>query len=223
MKSFIFSGLGADQRVFEQIDFGTYSPKFIPWKFVSKNETLSSYAIKMSEEFPENEPFLLIGISFGGILAQEVSKLYPQARILLLASVQYYYQLPLFMRLAGKLNLEKLIPIQLTLKLKRANYWFFGCKTDSEKEILNQVLKETDPIMARWAIGEIMRWKQEKTIDAPLIHIHGDSDKIFPIKKVSPDYVVKNGSHFMTVSQPMLLSRLIRTALIKLENVDLSF
>lgn len=213
MKAFIFSGLGADHRVFEAIDFGPFNPQFIPWTTIAANETLASYALQMSQGFPKDEPFILIGISFGGILAQEVARFYPNASILLIATVQSKSQLPFFMRLTGKLKLHKRFPIQFALKFNRGAHWFFGCQSNGEKAILNQILQDTNPTFARWAIGEIAQWNQLVPTSNPVFHIHGDSDRIFPIKQVNPDKKIKNGSHFMTVSQPDVLSKAIQEGL----------
>lgn len=218
MKAFIFSGLGADQRVFEHIDFGKIHPIFIPWKAISSHENLATYALKMSSGFPKDEPFILLGISFGGILAQEVAKIYPKARIIILASVQSRKQLPFFMRLSGILKLHHLIPFKQILRLKSANHWFFGCKTEEEKHLLDQILAETDPVFARWAIGEIIQWKQLDPLDTTIFHIHGNSDRIFPIKQVAPTSIIENGSHFMTVSQPKKLSTVLQHAISEIVN-----
>lgn len=219
MKAFIFSGLGADHRVFEHIDFGTYTPEFIPWKSVDAKETLNSYAKKMSASFPENEPFLLLGISFGGILAQEVGKLFPQARILLIASVKTRHELTTFMRISGKLHLDKIAPLGSFFKNKKLNYWFFGAKHEAEKRVLSQILADTDPIFTRWAIGEIIRWKKNDYNTNPLKHVHGEADRIFPIRRTHPDICIPDGAHLMTVSQPEILSEKIQLLLNELAGV----
>lgn len=218
---FIFSGLGADHRVFEEINFGAFHPVFIPWEPLSPNESLASYASKMSVDFPQNVSFILIGISFGGILAQEVGKLFPKAKILLIASVRNKYQLPYYMRISGKLHLEKIIPFGAILTQKKMNERFFGVTTGKEKEKLGEILLETDPGFSRWAVGQIMRWDKTTDSDNSIIHIHGSADRIFPIHKTKPDIIVPAGSHFMTVSRADELSPLICMALEKLsdENV----
>lgn len=216
MQCFIFSGLGADQRVFDEIDFGNYHPQFIPWKSVDPDESLSSYAMKMSANFPKKEPFLLIGISFGGILAQEVGKYFPQAKILLLSSVQQRKELPLWMRFFSIFLSEKVIPIRRILKFNRINYSFFGTKTELERQRLSEILNDTDPKFAQFAIGCILRWKKTP-IDNSIVHIHGDNDSIFPIKRVKPDHIISGGSHFMTVSKAAILSPIIQQCLHTLE------
>jgi hypothetical protein len=46
-----------------------------------------------------------------------------------------------------------------------------------------------------------------------LYHIHGEKDKILPIRYTKPDVVVKNGSHFMVWTKAGEVSRLLVEAL----------
>jgi hypothetical protein len=42
----------------------------------------------------------------------------------------------------------------------------------------------------------VVNWKNNWQPD-DLVHIHGDKDKIFPIKKISSAHIVKEGTHMM--------------------------
>ncbi|WP_260129909.1 hypothetical protein [Elizabethkingia anophelis] len=72
-KVYIFSGLGVDERVFDQINFEGLDVEFIDWIKPLKKESLSEYAKRISSELTADNP-TLIGLSFGGILAVEISK-----------------------------------------------------------------------------------------------------------------------------------------------------
>jgi len=212
---YIFSGLGADERVFDQIDFGTFDPVFIPWEPISEEQTLESYAKQLSAQVKTSHP-ILIGISFGGIIAQEMSMLFDQCPVLIIASVKTRLELSPFMRFSGMIGLWKLIPVNKILKNKRLNYWLFGTNTPREKTILDQILADSDPVYTKRAIGMISTWKRRKPVPSKVLQIHGDADHIFRIGNLNPDYMVPNGTHFMTVSQPEKLSQLIQDALDKL-------
>lgn len=212
---YILSGLGADERVFDQIDFGPFSPVFIPWEPISEGQTLESYAHQLKAQVTVSNP-ILIGISFGGMLAQEMSTLLDNCPVLIIASVKTCFELPPFMRFGGKTGLWKWIPITRSLKNKRLNYWLFGARTDREKHILDQILADSDPVFTKRAIGMITTWKRRTPVPSPVLQIHGDADHIFKIGNVNPDYIVAGGTHFMTVSQPEKLSELIQDALNRL-------
>ena len=212
---YIFSGLGADERVFEQIDFGDFSPVFIPWEKVELEQSLESYVKKLSKQVQTPNP-VLIGISFGGMIAQEMSALFGNCPVLIISSIQTRIQLPVFMRAGGRISLHKLIPIKLVLKNRWMNHWLFGTKTEHEKKVLDQILADSDPVFTQWAIHQITTWKRRKEIPAKVIHIHGDQDRIFKIGNVNPDYIIKGGTHFMTVSKHEEVSLVIQEALAKL-------
>lgn len=212
---YILSGLGADERVFDNIDFGAYKPIFIPWESVDPKQSFQSYIRQLSEHVKEPNP-ILIGISFGGIVAQEMSVLLNNCPVLILASVQTRAELPFWMKAGGKIGLQKFIPVKKLLKNKKGNHWFFGTKTSEEKTILNQILADSDPVFTKWAIHQIVSWKRKTPVASKVLHIHGTKDRIFNIRKLHPDYIIEGGTHFMTVSQHEELSFTIQQALDRL-------
>ncbi|TSJ40106.1 alpha/beta fold hydrolase [Fluviicola chungangensis] len=209
---YILSGLGADERVFDQIDFGDFAPVFIPWEPVEHSQSFESYVEQLSRQVKSTHP-ILIGISFGGIIAQEMSALFGNCPVLIISSIQNRSQLTPFMRFSGMVGLYKLIPIKRVLKNKRINYWLFGTKREDEKKILDRILADSDPLFTQWAIKQITTWKRTEPIPAKLLHIHGDADRIFRIGRVNPDYIIPGGTHFMTVSKHEEVSSVIREAL----------
>ncbi len=212
---YILSGLGADERVFDKIDFGAYKPIFIPWESVDREQSFESYIKQLCKHVQKPNP-ILIGISFGGIVAQEMSVFLNNCPVLILASVQTKAELPLWMKAGGKIGLQKLIPVKKLLKHQKGNHWFFGTKTKEEKIILDQILADSDPLFTKWAIHQIVCWKRKTPVSSKVLHIHGTKDRIFKIKKLHPDYIIEGGTHFMTVSKHDELSRIIREALDKL-------
>lgn len=212
---YILSGLGADERVFDQIDFGTFSPVFIPWEPVDPEQSFESYVRQLCTHLKAENP-ILIGISFGGIIAQEMSTLLTNCPVLIISSVRARNELSSFIRFSGKIGLYKLMPIKRMLKPSRINYWLFGTRTDSEKKLLDQILADSDPVFTKWAIRQITNWQRKEPVPAKVLHIHGDADRIFKIENVHPDYRIPGGTHFMTVSQHKEVSQSIQNALEKL-------
>lgn len=212
---YILSGLGADERVFDKIDFGAYKPVFIPWESVDPKQSFESYIKQLSLQAQESKP-VLIGISFGGIVAQEMSVLLNNCPVLILASIKTRAELPLWMKAGGKIGLQKLIPVKKLLRNKKGNHWFFGTKTAEEQRILDQILADSDPVFTKWAIHQIVSWKRKTPVASKVLHIHGTKDRIFNIQKLHPDYIIEDGTHFMTVSKHEELSDTIQQALDKL-------
>jgi hypothetical protein len=65
---------------------------------------------------------------------------------------------------------------------------------------LKQIISDTDPEFLKWAINEIIKWKNN-SYPSNLFHIHGNRDKIFPIRYVNNAIEIQNGGHFMIVNK----------------------
>ena len=209
-KIYIFSGLGVDKRVFEKIDFGNLNHEFIDWIEPLKNESLSEYSKRISKKINTEKP-ILIGLSFGGIVATEISKIIETEKVILIASAKTKNELPLLYRLTGKLKLNKLIPSSILKHQNILTNWFFGVKTKEDIELLGKILKETDLKFLKWAINEIANWKNEQK-PQNYFHIHGNNDKIIPIKNVEVNNIVENGGHFMTVNKSKEIENILKNA-----------
>lgn len=207
-KIYIFSGLGVDQRVFDNIDFGNLDVEFIDWIEPLKNESLDSYAKRIAQNLTVPNPSL-IGLSFGGMVAVEISKILQTKKIVLIASAKTKSELPEIYQLAGKLKINKLIPNQLLKKQNFITNWFFGLEIKSEKQLLKRILKDTNPNFLSWAINEILNWKNEVQLNNCL-HIHGNKDRIITVKNIKADFVIENGGHFMTVNKAEEIERIIK-------------
>lgn len=206
-KIYVFSGLGVDKRVYDNIDFGTLDVEFIDWIEPLKNESLENYALRISEKITCDNP-ILIGLSFGGMLVAEISKIINVKKIILIASAKNKFELPFIFKLSGKLKLNQLLPYSI---LKSQNFilnWLFGIESNEERQLLKSILNDTNSMFLKWAINEIVNWKNE-IYPENCFHIHGNQDRIIPIKNVKADFVVKNGGHFMTVNKAKDIENII--------------
>jgi len=209
-KIYIFSGLGVDKRVFENIDFSNLDVEFIDWIKPLKNESLKNYAKKISTKITAENP-IIIGLSFGGILAVEISKILKTKKVILIASAKNKNELPKLYRIAGKLKINKLIPNFILKKENFITNWMFGIENENDKNLLKNILLETDTNFLIWAINEIVNWKNEENPEN-YVHIHGNKDRIIPIKNVKTNFVIENGGHFMTVNKAKEIEKILKNA-----------
>jgi pimeloyl-ACP methyl ester carboxylesterase len=206
---YIFSGLGADKRVFQKMDFSDYNATFVDWILPSETENIESYANKLTKQIKHEKP-ILIGLSFGGIIATEIAKIIETEKVVLIASAKTKHEIPKYYRIAGKLKLHKLLPAKLMKMPNFFSFWFFGTENGNDKKILSEILKETDEKFLKWAIDKIVNWKNEIE-HKNTIHIHGTADRILPINFVDCQIKVKNGGHFMTLNKAKELNRIVKT------------
>ena len=208
---YLFSGLGADHRVFMGLDFSGYEVTHIKWIPNQKNESLEHYASRLVEQMKSDEP-TLIGLSFGGIIAVEIAKLIKTKRVILLASVKTFKELPKVYRIFAPLNLHRLLPNWLLVRSNFIVNWLFGTESKPDRILLSEILRDTDPVFLKWALGKISNWKNID-VHGNLKHIHGTADRIFPFKFVKCDFPIDGGGHFMTVNKTAELSKIIRQIL----------
>lgn len=204
---YIISGLGADERVFQNLEFPEHEIIFIKWIVPLQEETMKDYATRLLEQIPTKKP-AIIGLSFGGMIAIEIAKQIETEKIILIASAKSKYELPNYYRLAGNLGIHKLIPSRLLNNSNFISNWLFGAESNFDKEILKQILIETDPVFLKWAIDKIVHWSN-KIAPINLFHIHGSHDRILPIRFVKPDLTIKNGGHLMTLNKSEELNKVL--------------
>jgi pimeloyl-ACP methyl ester carboxylesterase len=110
-KIYCISGLGADERAFAKLHIEGYQLIHLPWLLPVQNETIEQYAKRMSENIKEENP-VLMGLSFGGIVSIEIAKYTPAEKVILISSVKSSKEMPVWMKLAGKLRLNKIMPMR---------------------------------------------------------------------------------------------------------------
>lgn len=88
-----------------------------------------------------------------------------------------------------------------------ANY-YFGIESKSEAVLLKEIINDTDQDFLFWAINQIVNW-ENKSCFRNLLHIHGTSDRIFPIGSIANAHQIPNGGHFMIVNRANEVSALI--------------
>lgn len=173
-------------------------------------ETLAEYAGRLLYQI-KTEKSILVGLSFGGMMAIEVSKLIITEKVILIASAKTRSEIPFYFRVAGKLKLHKLIPASFLKQANFFSYWFFGIK-GSDKKLLKEILNETDKDFLTWAIDKIVKWKNFSSPEN-LIHIHGSADRILPIKFVNSDIRLKGAGHFLTVNRAVEINTVLKKLL----------
>ena len=205
---FIFSGLGADERVFQRIDFSGFSPTFIKWEIPYEAETIENYASRLIKQITVKRP-VLIGLSFGGLISIEIAKQIDTEKVILIASAKTKNEIPYYYRWAGKLKLHKLLPAHL---FKRSNFissMIFGTSSSYERQLLQSIFAGTNPIFLKWAIDKVVTWSNQTQLNN-IKHIHGTKDRILPFRFVSSDFIIEDGGHYLTLYKAHDISQILK-------------
>ncbi len=207
-KIYLISGLGADERVFELLILKDYEPIYIKWIETKKNETLKEYTFRLMQQIKTEKPVIL-GVSFGGMIATEMAKQIDCEQVILISSAQTKNEIPVLYRFLGQLNLHRLIPIKLFKQANFLTYWFFGMETKLEKKLLKSILTATDSTFLKWAINAILNW-DNKLPTTRLTQIHGSKDRILPKQNIENiDFEIEKGGHLMIYNRANEINQIL--------------
>lgn len=213
MNVYFISGLGADRRAFEKIKLNEdFTMHFIDWIEPHAKESIEEYAKRLSSSIDKAKPFVLCGLSFGGIMAIEIAKQISCKKVILISSISHRNELPPIYRMMGALKIHRSTLLGL-LKTKNALvHHMFGVRSSRLKMYLDEMIQKTTLNYLRWSLDRILLW-QQKSKPEFVFHIHGDADKLFPIKHCLPDKVVHRGGHFMVITHAKEISAIINEVL----------
>jgi len=205
-KLFLFSGLGADKRVFEFLDLSSYSVQHIEWIHPFLQEQMEKYAERLLPQITAENP-VLIGVSFGGMIALEVAKLIPVEKVILISSARSAKAIPSYFKLIKTLKIDKVVPPRFAKKPNPMIYWLFGIKTKEHKALLAAIMRDTDETFLSWAVESVGEWKNE-TRPSHLVQIHGNKDRILSCQDA--DYLIDGGGHLMIIDKADQVSNILK-------------
>jgi pimeloyl-ACP methyl ester carboxylesterase len=160
---------------------------------------MESYAKRMNQKIEYENP-VLIGVSFGGVLVQEMSKHIHCQKLIIISSVKSRHELPRRMRLAKVSKAYKLLPTKFVSDFESFAKYAFGETLKKRVKLYKKYLSVSDKRYLDWAIKNMVCWQQEAAIPNT-IHIHGDRDPVFPIKNISDCITIKGGTHIMIINK----------------------
>lgn len=207
------SGLGADKIAFSFLQIKSdYKKNYAEWIMPGNDEPLTDYVKRMIKTYHIKDGDILIGLSFGGMVSVEINKLVKVKQLILLSSTATSMGLSPLIRYFGKMGLNRLLPKDRLTKPNPGNYYAFGAKTEDEKEKLDLFIANGNNELNYWSIEQLSNWNNTVKPKNALI-INGDDDKIFPVKKVKPDFIIKGGTHLMVYNRADEVSAIINRIL----------
>ena len=204
-------GLAADKAIFEHIRLpkDTFEIHFLEWKIPeSKEQSLSSYVQNLVKDI-KHQNAVLIGVSFGGIIVQEMQKYYQAKQVIIISSVKHENELPARLQLVRKTKAYKLTPIKILTNIEQFAKYAFGDFAKQRAKLYKKYLSVRNKTYLQWAIYHVLHWKQTLPNDH-IIHLHGDQDVIFPIKNISNAIVIKGGTHIMILNKAKKISQILQ-------------
>ena len=198
---YLMPGMAASSSIFEKIKLpeDVFEVHLLDWIMPERSESLKNYAKRMSK-FVKHDKAVLIGVSFGGILVQEMAQFLELRKIIIISSVKSNKELPNRMKIAKTTKAYKLIPTGLLSNVEALTKYAFGTMVKERINLYKKFLTMSDKVYLDWAIEQVVCW--ERTIaDDNVIHIHGDNDSVFPVHNIKNFINVNAGTHIMIVNR----------------------
>ncbi len=197
---YFMPGMAASSSIFEKIELSadTFEIILLEWMLPEPKESLQSYAKRMAEKV-KHKNAVLIGVSFGGILVQEMAQFLTLRKLIIISSVKSNTELPRRMKIAKTTKAYKLLPTSLLKDIEKLVTYAFGNKLKKRLQLYEKYLHLRNKVYLDWAIEQMICWNRIE-IDANVIHIHGDADEVFPAKNIQQFINVKDGTHLMILN-----------------------
>ena len=198
---YLMPGLAASTAIFERIALpeDRFEIHLLEWEIPLDNEALMDYANRIAKKIKHKNP-VLIGVSFGGILVQEIARCIAVSKVIIISSVKSNLEFPRRLKIAKTTKAYKLIPMSLILNLENLAKFSFGEKVNQRLKLYKKFLSVRDIRYLNWAVEQVVLWNRT-VADPEVIHIHGDMDDVFPIKYIKNCIVVKGGTHIMILNK----------------------
>jgi len=212
---YFMPGMAANPSIFKDIELtsDTFETHLLAWFVPDKNMSLAQYAQKMNRQISHTDP-VLVGVSFGGMLVQEMARHKPVKKIIIISSVKNASELPKRMIFAKYTKIHKLLPTGWVNNVELLAKYAFGETATKRLALYEEYLSLRDKYYIDWSIDQIVNWQQP---DCPkcLVHIHGDKDAVFPIVNIQNCITVKNGTHTMIIHKAKWFNEHLPTIILR--------
>ena len=208
MKLYVVSGLGADFKVLEKITFPeNMEVVFLNWMMPELKEEFLHYIKRMADRIDDSEPFSLLGYSFGGLIVQEIDKIKPAEKVVILGSIKSDKEKSRFIKFGEVSRLTKYLPQGMFNVKSAAVYSLARSIVDPKNPKLMDYFTVRDTYYLKWSIEKVSNWKFAE--NPKVIQILGSKDIVFPVKYSKPDYVIENGTHLFPATKPKQVSKIL--------------
>ncbi|MDH6355957.1 pimeloyl-ACP methyl ester carboxylesterase [Dysgonomonas sp. PH5-45] len=218
MNVYFIPGFLATGRVFDRIQLPDgFEKKYLEWYIPRGDETLNEYARKMAQGIDSSQPFVLIGYSFGGIVAQEINAFLKPEKTIIMASVKSEAEIPPLYRLGRRIKFAERFPMDFKEKDGVLTRLFTQLIYPAVPDRGNPFIGYADsPEYIKWSINQILNWRPNG-VCPDLYHIHGADDKLLPYKYVKDAIPIAKADHMMVFKKYKAINEILARILLQNE------
>ncbi|PJJ79047.1 alpha/beta fold hydrolase [Mucilaginibacter auburnensis] len=211
---FLIPGLGADTRIYNNIEISDYEVVPVDWIIPDVTDTLEKYAQKVISEYDIKYNDVVIGNSLGGMIAMEIAKKVPLSKTILISSIRTVHEAPWYFSVFRKAPIYKLLPDKVFTHLGGAIRPVFGNMKEEELWLFKDMILHASPFFMKWAMWAVLHWTNE-TVPNNVYQIIGDVDRVFPLNRNMEPIIVKGGTHIMIFDKAKEVNKALKNILRK--------
>ncbi len=201
MKIYFIPGLGADERMFAHQSEFFEGSACIRWVSPGEAKSLEDYTGKLAEQVDSSSPFVLVGVSMGGMIALELAKVIKPKAVFLISSAKGPQELPWAMGLLKVFPVHRFFSPKILLGIPFFLHWLFGVRSSACKKVFGAMLRDIDDRFVKWAVNSIVHWKKPDLLPISVFQLHGDDDHVISCPKDKEVEKIGNGGHMMVFEQ----------------------
>jgi len=208
-------GLAANPSIFDYLKLSKedYEFHFLEWLVpVDKDESLDAYVKRWSAAI-KHENAVLIGVSFGGVIVQEMKKYVNPKQVIIISSIKNKHEMPVQMRFSQKTNFHKALPTKIFSNIEKYEKFAFTTVLKKRVKLYKKFLSMRDELYIPWAINALLNWDREDS-DEETIHIHGTNDFIFPSGNIEHYLPIEEGTHIMIIDKADAITSTLNKVLV---------
>ncbi len=137
----LIPGLGADHRLFARIDLPGHRLIAHDWPEMPVGSTLAEFAARLAERIDARVPHALVGVSMGGMVAQELAALTRPRHIVIISSWKGPHEMPAPIKVLRGTHPEKLLSKAFIQRTKPFLRWQMGADTPGDVALLDALLE----------------------------------------------------------------------------------
>jgi pimeloyl-ACP methyl ester carboxylesterase len=197
---YLVPGLGADERLFAPQTQLPLDVRVLPWLPPQRGEDLGAYAARMAGRIDRTQPFVLAGVSFGGVVAMEIAQAAPPRALVLISSCRTPAAIPAWYRGAWAMSsfcppsMLKAIMLHSPLTLSA-----FEPLTDQNRRLFMDMLEQACPEVVAAGMAMLMRWRGTN-VHVPIHQVHGECDGVLPASMCRADCMIPGAGHLANLT-----------------------
>jgi len=211
MRAYLIPGLGTDGRIFKNLiaEINFDEVHYLDYRddICKKCQGMADYAKEISKEIIDDQDSIIIGLSLGGMLATELSKLLANCKIILISSIKTEQEAPSIIKVARFMPFYNFVPLWFSRNIVPLMSRLAMVTDQEGYHLYRQMLKGWSAAKLKWARKSAVHWKNQESVNC--LHIHGTKDNIFPFHKIKHAVLIEKGSHYMVMDRSKEIAGII--------------